>query len=46
MDVKPGRFISWPNQGFSHRLDSGTLGLPRQMLGPMTVEKATVPFWR
>ena len=34
VDVVPGRFISWPNQGVSHALMKGPS--PRQMLGKKT----------
>ena len=33
VDVKPGRFISWPNQEYTHTLEPGAA--VRRMVGPM-----------
>jgi hypothetical protein len=35
VDVKPGRFISWPNSEYTHRMEAGSVG--RYMLGPMAL---------
>ncbi len=36
VDVKPGRFLSWDNAAFTHRLVGGETA--RRMVGPMTVK--------
>jgi hypothetical protein len=35
--VQPGRFVSWPNDRYKHRLEADGTGNPRLMLGPMAV---------
>jgi hypothetical protein len=35
VDVKPGRFVSWHNSEYTHRVDAGSTG--RYMLGPMAL---------
>jgi hypothetical protein len=37
VDVKPGRFVSWPNNDWTHELKRGTVGTARHLLGPMTL---------
>lgn len=35
VDVKPGRFLSWDNVQYTHKLEAGSI--PRRILGPMTL---------
>lgn len=39
--IEPGKFISWPNAGFSHRVENASPSMIRRMLGPMAVDKGT-----
>ena len=47
VDVKPGRFITWPNQEYTHTLEPGAAA--RRMVGPMAfkdqvMQSIGVPF--
>ena len=34
--IVPGKMISWPNKGFRHRVEQGSM--PRRLLGPMVLD--------
>lgn len=36
--ITPGKLISWPNAGFTHRVESGASRIRRRMLGPMAFD--------
>lgn len=35
----PGKMISWPNKGFRHRVEQGSIS--RRLLGPMVLDAAS-----
>lgn len=39
--IEPGKLISWPNAGFSHRVENASPSVLRRILGPMAVDKVT-----
>ena len=40
VSIEPGKFISWPNMAFRHRVEGASLA-HRSMLGPMTFDAAS-----